>query len=163
MSAAPPPLHDALVELAFLLGEWRGPGHGEYPTIAPFDYVETVVFAHSGKPFIAYTQRTVDRTTGLPLHAEAGYLRRPRAAIVELVIAQPSGIVEVQEGTIDLGAHGARFELRSRVVAATTSAKRVDTVERSIVVDGDELHYTLRMAAVGQPLQHHLEATLRRS
>ena len=159
----PPPLHESLVDLAFLLGTWEGPGHGEYPTIEPFDYLESVTFTHNGKPNIAYTQRTRNAETGLPLHGEAGYLRHPEADAVELVIAQPSGIVEVHDGTFDAQPRGGRFELRAIVVAGTTSAKEVREVERSLVVDGDELHYTLRMAAVGQPLQHHLEATLRRA
>ncbi|MGD9703761.1 MAG: FABP family protein [Acidimicrobiia bacterium] len=162
MSADPPQLHESLIDLAFLLGTWSGPGHGEYPTIEPFDYLETVTFGHAGKPNFAYTQRTVDATSGLPLHAEAGYLRHPSPGVVELVIAQPSGIVEVQEGTFEIAAHGGRFELRSRAIASTTTAKQVTEVERSVLVDGDELFYTLRMAAVGQPLTHHLEATLRR-
>jgi hypothetical protein len=36
-------------------------------------------------------------------------------------------------------------------------------VSRSFRIDGDEIGYTVRMAAVGQPLQHHLAASLRRS
>lgn len=162
MSAAPQ-LHDSMVPLAFLLGTWSGPGHGDYPTIEPFDYLETVTFGHAGKPNFAYTQRTTNAVTGLPLHAEAGYLRFPELDRAELVIAQPSGIAEIQEGTFTPSSDGGRFELRSASVARTATAKLVTAVERSIVVAGDEMHYEVRMAAVGQPLQHHLEATLRRT
>jgi hypothetical protein len=55
------------------------------------------------------------------------------------------------------------MELRATTIGLTASAKDVSALGRSIHVDGDELTYSLTMAAVGQPLQHHLAATLRRT
>ena len=154
-----PDLHPDIAHLGFLLGTWQGRGAGEYPTIDSFAYVEQVSFGHVGKPFLAYTQKTRHADTDLPLHAEAGYLRAVGLDRVELVVAQPSGIVEVDEGTVA----GQRIDLASATVATSGSAKDVSAVRRVIEVTGDELSYEVDMAAVGLELQHHLRATLLRS
>ena len=78
---------------------------------------------------------------------------------MELVVAQPGGRVEVDEGTLRSG----RFELRSVVVANTSSANEVTETRRLVEVDGDVMRYEIEMAAVGQPRQFHLEAELRRA
>jgi hypothetical protein len=44
----------------------------------------------------------------------------------------------------------------------TSTAKDVAALGRSIDVDGNLLTYTVALAAVGQPLQHHLQARLER-
>lgn len=156
--SGPPPLHDAIAHLSFLVGHWAGQGSGHYPTIEDFDYREQVWFEHVGKPFIAYRQGTKHASTGLPLHAESGYLRPVGTTGLELVLVQPSGIVEVHEGEVD----GTSLQLRSTNVLTTATAKDVAAVERSIRVDDDRLTYDLSMAAVGLELQHHLAATLTR-
>jgi len=154
-----PPLHADVEAFAGLLGTWSGRGSGEYPTIEPFDYDETVTFSHVGKPFLAYAQRTTHASDGRPLHAEVGYLRSPAPGRVELVLAHPTGVVEVQEGTFD----GVTLQLASTTMAQTSSAKAVTALTREVTLDGDDLRYRVAMAAVGLPLTHHLQAHLKRT
>lgn len=152
-------MNPALEPLAFLLGTWVGEGRGEYPTIEEFGYREEVTFAENGKPFLVYSQKTWAIDDGRPLHAETGYWRpgaSPQA--VEVILAHPFGITEIQEGTVA----GRSLRLRSSTVAATVTAKDILAVERDVDVVGDELRYAVRMAAVGVELTHHLAATLQR-
>jgi hypothetical protein len=153
-----PALHPDVVSLSFLLGTWSGEGKGRYPTIEPFAYGEEICLWQVGKPFLAYTQRTWALDDGRRLHAESGYWRSPAEGRVELVVAHPTGVVEVAEGTVT----GTVVALASTAIARTASAKEVTAVARHLSVDADVLTYRLAMAAVGQPEQVHLEATLRR-
>lgn len=156
-----PDPHPGIAALAPLLGTWSGTGRGDYPTIDPFSYVEEVTFCHVGKPFLTYTQRTRSET-GQPLHAETGYLRLPSPGRIELILAHPTGITEVDEGTLTVSEGELRIEVHSTTIGLATSAKEVVALRRSIMVRADELRYTVLMAAVGQPLVQHLTATLHR-
>lgn len=158
-----PELHPDLTALEPLLGTWAGTGRGEYPTIEPFGYREEVTFGHSGKPFLTYSQKTWATDDGRPLHAETGYLRMPAPDQVELVLAHPTGITEISSGTIIFDGSAMEIDLLSSAIGLSASAKEVTALARWVRVDGDELTYRLRMAAVARPLQHHLAATLRRA
>ena len=116
-------------------------------------------FWHVGKPFIAYTQRTWAVSDSRPLHSESGYWRLPEGlTAVELVLAHPTGVVEIEEGTLD----GQKIELSTTTVAGTSTAKEITALMRVLEVAGDALLYRVAMAAVGEPLTHHLDATLQR-
>ncbi len=148
--------------LAVLVGTWRGSGEGIYPTIETFGYTEEITFTDPlVKPFVAYAQRTKHASEGRPLHAESGYLRWAGGA-PEWVIASPTGLTEVHLGRVDVVEGGLDLSFRTIALAPTPSAKRVDSVERILHVRGDELTYELLMAAVGEPHQLHLTATLQR-
>jgi hypothetical protein len=159
-----PELHPALEPIAFLLGEWEGPGEGHYPTIEPFAYTEHLTFGHVGKPFLTYQQRTWG-PDGAGMHIETGYLRVPGPApdgpghAVELVLSMPTGVVEVHTGTVVDGDIG----LASALVGLSPTAKRVDGTERRFRLDGDRLVVDFAMAAVGEPMHHHLHSELRRA
>ena len=158
----PVDLHPDLEALAPLLGTWAGRGKGKYPTIQTFEYLEEVVFSHVGKPFLVYTQKTKAVADGRPLHAEMGYLRVPQPGRVELVLAHPNGITEIDAGTYSVIGDVIEVELSSTAIGLAPTAKEVNELGRSLRVAGDDLSYTVRMGAVGQPLQDHLAAVLHR-
>ena len=154
-------LHPLCEPLAALLGTWRGTGAGSYPTIDDFAYTEELAFGHVGKPFLSMVQRSRDLLTGEPLHAEAGYLRALPDGTVELTVAQPSGIVEVDVGSVTKTAGGLVVELESAQVGLTPTAKSATAVRRRLEVAGSMLISELWMAAVGEAdLIHHVRAEL---
>lgn len=154
--------HPSLGALAALVGTWRGEGEGHYPTIAPFRYGEEVVFADDGRPVLAYRQRTWRLDSEAPMHAESGYLRGQMDGHAELVVAQPTGMVEValltlreEDGAVVLD--GARAP-----VGRTPSAKPVEDLRRRFHVDGGTLTYDLWMTYAGHDDEHHLHGVLHR-
>jgi len=151
-----PDLHPDCVAFAPLIGTWRGTGHGEYADIDDFDYDVEWEFSTHGGRWVAVHQRTWHRDTGAQWHFESGFLRPVPPDRLEAVIALPSGMAEIQEGTVD----GGLFQLRSVAVAQTTTAKRVDVVERTWRVDHAALRCTVQMAAMGHPVSQHLEEHL---
>lgn len=151
-------LHPNLEPLAGLIGTWHGSGHGEYPTIASFDYTEELVFADIGKPFLTYRQRTWS-PEGLPLHTETGFVRVPTPDRVEFILAQPTGQTELAEGELVATATGLTIGLIARIDNSTT-AKHVDQTRRRYELDGDHLSVEFGMAAVGLSMTHHLASRL---
>lgn len=154
-----PVAHPATEPLDFLVGTWVGEGSGNYPTIEPFTYREEAVFSHTGRPFLAYSQRTWLLSDGRALHSECGYWRTGPMGHVELVVAHPTGVVEIEEGTVE----GTSMTLASRAVHNTSTAKEVSVLARSFEVDRDLMTYRLTMGAVGQAPQRHLTARLERA
>ena len=120
------------------------------------------MFSHVGKPFLAYAQKTRTVADGKPMHAETGYLRVPQPGHVELVLAHPTGITEIQVGTYSVTGDVIELDLSTSAIGLTPTAKEVTALGRSFRIGGDVLSYSVQMAAVGQPLQDHLAAVLRR-
>ncbi len=158
-----PELHPVNLPLAPMLGVWRGRGEGHYPTIDDFSYIEELTFGHVGKPFVAMAQKTRDATSDVPLHAEAGYFRPQGDGTVELVLAQPSGIVEILTGELTSSEGALELDLSSVGVHLSPSAKSVTGTRRRLVIDGDSMVIDMWMAAVGEPMTHHLTGHLQRA
>ncbi len=152
-----PKLHPDLEPLAFLLGTWRGKGHGDYPTTEPFTYDEEMVFDHRGDPYLMYSQGAWT-PEGEPIHFERGFLRPVGEGRVDLSFAHPIGVTEVSEGTVS----GTSLDLRSTAMGRTPTGDAVTGIARRITVEGDVLSYVMDMAMESTPMTFHTAAELRR-
>ena len=155
-------VHPDLVPLSFLLGRWEGAGVGGYPTIDSFRYGQELSFTHIGKPYLIYTSRSWrlddEGRIGQPLATESGFWRPQPENRVEVLLAHPTGIVEIYLGEVS----GTRIDMATDVVARTASAKTVTAGHRLYGLIGADLAYAYDMAAMGQELQPHLSAQLKR-
>jgi len=157
-----PDLHQSLLGLLPFVGVWRGTGKGGYPGIDDFDYAQEVRFSHDGRPFLAYESRAwVIDGEGRPVRPaarEVGWWRPQGEDAVEVLLAHPTGYVEVYVGEIE----GLKVELSTDAVVRTATAKEVSANHRLYgIVEGDLL-YAHDMAAMGHDLTPHMSARLKR-
>ena len=162
MFSIPADLAPECAPVAWLIGRWEGNGVGGYPTIESFEFAQEVTFEQFGKPFLAYRSRSwLLDTHGQrvrPLGTESGYWRPQPDGQVEVLLTHPTGYAEMWLGEVD----GPRVELRTDVVARTTSAKEYTSGHRMYGLVDSDLLWAFDMAAMGQPLQPHLSASLKR-
>jgi hypothetical protein len=163
----PKNLHPDMGPVVWMLGTWRGNGHGDYPTIDAFEYGQELIFTHDGRPFFHYMARSwiIDPETGEKVRdaaIETGFLRCKQTGMgvgkVEFVMTHNTGIVEIWVGN----AEGGKLEIVTDAVGRTETAKEYAGGKRLYGnVDGDLL-YAIDMAMMGQELQPHLWARLQR-
>ena len=166
----------ALLPLAWLLGRWEGAGVLGHPGRGGEDtrFGQVVEFSHDGRDFLRYTATSwalrEDGSTAEPLDVETGFWRpqpvdaaaRPADGPVpvelEVVLAHPTGVVEVFVGT----ATGPRIDLSTDVVARTATAHEYTAANRMYgLVEGDLL-WALDVAADGHPMRSYASARLKR-
>jgi len=154
--------HPDLAPVRFLLGRWEGAGVVGYPTIESANFGQEISFSHNGKPFLIYTSRTwllaEDGTIVRPLAMESGFWRPQPEGGLEVVLAHPTGITEIYLGQIT----GTKIEMATDAVVRTATAKEVTAGRRLYGMIGADLGWAYDMAAVGQPLQSHVSAQLKR-
>jgi len=157
-----PPLHPSLAPLRFLIGRWEGAGVVGYPTTESAQFGQEISFSHNGKPYLIYASRTwlLDSggRIGRPLAMETGFWRPREDGQLEVVLAHASGFTEIYLGQVT----GTKIEMATDAVVRTATAKEVTAGRRLYGLIGADLGYAYDMAAVGQPLQSHLSAQLKR-
>jgi len=159
----PDNLHPDCGPVAWMLGTWRGNGHGDYPTIEPYQFGQELIFTHDGRPFFHYFSRSwVVDEKGAEVRQDAletGFLRCRPGGELELLLAHDSGHFEIWYGQADAG----KLELTTDAVVRTSSAEEYVAGKRLYGnVEGDLL-YANDVAAAGQGLQPRTWARLQRA
>ncbi|KAK3531430.1 hypothetical protein QTP70_020518 [Hemibagrus guttatus] len=158
-------LNPALLPLEWLLGTWESdePGQVSFPTIKPSLYHETLYFTHVGQPVINFMFNACHAESKKPLHRETGFIRiQAGTNKVAFIIAQNSGLVEIEEGELV----EQKLTLQSKALARISFAKQpyVQQISRVLQLRSDgKLEQTVFMALENQALTQHLHIIYRRT
>ncbi|MDN5797956.1 MAG: FABP family protein [Intrasporangium sp.] len=156
-------LPEPIRPLAWLLGHWEGAGVVGYPTIDSANFGQQVDVTHDGRGFLTWESRAwildPDSAEKLrPAARESGFWRPQEDGEVELLLAHPTGIIEMYVGRME----PARITLRSDAVLRSPRAKEYNSATRMYGLVESQLMWVMDMAAVGERLQSHVSATLKR-
>ncbi|MFE6613302.1 FABP family protein [Amycolatopsis sp. NPDC057786] len=160
-------LNDACLALLPLVGVWRGEGEVDYPTIdGPYRFGMQLTIAHDGRPFLTHEARAwlldEDGKVIRPAARESGFWRPQADDTIELLLTHNTGIVELFYGKPRGKASVPAWELGTDAVVRTSSAKDVTASQRLYGIVNGELGYVEERAMMGQDLQPHTSALLRR-
>ncbi|WET79360.1 FABP family protein [Amycolatopsis sp. QT-25] len=160
-------LNDACLALLPLVGVWRGEGEVDYPTIdGPYRFGMQLTIAHDGRPFLTHEARAwlldEDGKVIRPAARESGFWRPQADDTIELLLTHNTGIIELFYGKPRGKASVPAWELGTDAVVRTSTAKDVTASQRLYGIVNGELGYVEERAMMGQELQPHTSALLRR-
>jgi hypothetical protein len=157
-------LPPALAPLAWLVGRWEGAGVVGYPTIESANFGQEVICSHDGRPFLEWQSHTwlLDDVGNKvrPLATELGFWRPLENGEIELLLTHPTGVVEMYVGRRDPAKPA--IQLRTDGVLRSPAAKEYNAGSRMYGLVDSQLFWVMDMAAVGQSLQSHVSAQLKR-
>ena len=158
-------LHDRLLALLPLVGEWVGEGVGVAASSGEeFRFGQRLSFAHDGRPFLVYESRSwLLDSDGAVIRAamrESGFWRPgPGEDDLEVQLVNSAGLSEMLTGV----AGDLRWELTTEVVVPTPTARPVAGERRLYALGDESLAYATELALPGADFAPHLNAALRRS
>ncbi len=159
-------LHADLAPLAWLVGRWAGAGLVGYPTMEPTRFGQEIVCSHDGRRFLRWESRSwlldEEGNQVRPLATELGFWRPVTESAdgtnAELLLTHPTGFLELYAGR----AEPAKVELATDGVMRSPDAKEYTAAKRLYGYVNSNLMWVMDMAAVGQPMQSHVSAELKR-
>ena len=134
-----------LRELDLLIGEWKGRGVADFPTIDRVEYTEELrVEWDPGREVLCYEQRVV-LSDGRPSHRETGFIRELPEGDVELWNAQDNGRTEVLRGSSSWDESAGELVVDLRSVVFGNDPRMLES-RRLLRVGAERLGYDLLMA-----------------
>ncbi len=157
-----PTIHPDIAPLAWLVGRWEGAGVVGYPTIESANFGQELVVTHDERPFLRWESTTwiLDDAGNKvrPSGTELGFWRPGGEGEAELLLAHPTGIVEMYYGTVEPG----RIELQTDGIIRSPQAKEYSSAKRMYGLVKSNLMWVMDMTAAGQPMSSHVSAELKR-
>ncbi|MDO5629945.1 MAG: FABP family protein [Mobilicoccus sp.] len=159
-----PTMHPQIAPLGWMIGRWEGVGVVGYPDMESRNIGQELTISHDGRPFLEVSSRTwqLDESGGLekPLAREVGFFRVLENGEIELLLAHPTGIVEMYAGEREKDRPV--LNLRTDGVMRSPAAREYTAASRMYGLVEGKLMWVMDMAAEGHPLTSHISVQLSR-